>query len=223
MRKQRMGFTLIELLVVIAIIAILAAILFPIFASAQENGRSTKCLNNLKQLATATFQYCDDNNGISPVSCPWGHFSRDWSGNTGNPNYKYNIRLGGLWNWVKNENVYRCPSYPKLACAYAMNCWMGNYDYKDDTWGRYNLKFEPESVGRASKILLYLHDAQHNDGYFAWNSTDDDFPSDIHVGGTTVVYCDGHAKCVPKKALLAQRDQGDWFSNSGYLKFYRKN
>ncbi|MEN6404264.1 MAG: prepilin-type N-terminal cleavage/methylation domain-containing protein, partial [Armatimonadia bacterium] len=57
---MKRGFTLIELLVVIAIIAILAAILFPVFAKAREKARQTSCLNNCKQLGTAIVQYCQD-------------------------------------------------------------------------------------------------------------------------------------------------------------------
>ena len=57
---KRKGFTLIELLVVIAIIAILAAILFPVFAQAREKARQTACLSNLKQLATGGMLYSQD-------------------------------------------------------------------------------------------------------------------------------------------------------------------
>ena len=59
-KNHRSGFTLIELLVVIAIIAILAAILFPVFAQAREKARQTTCLSNMKQLGTALLMYSQD-------------------------------------------------------------------------------------------------------------------------------------------------------------------
>src|SRR6266508_2008379 len=62
--RQRAGFTLIELLVVIAIIAILAAILFPVFAQAREKGRSASCLSNLKQIGQAGVMYSQDYDGV---------------------------------------------------------------------------------------------------------------------------------------------------------------
>src|ERR687888_166883 len=63
---QRRGFTLIELLVVIAIIAILAAILFPVFARARESARRSTCLSNLKQIGTATLMYLQDYDDTYP-------------------------------------------------------------------------------------------------------------------------------------------------------------
>ncbi|HZP80940.1 MAG TPA: DUF1559 domain-containing protein [Chthonomonadaceae bacterium] len=86
--KQRTGFTLIELLVVIAIIAILAAILFPVFAQAREKARQASCLSNMKQLGLALNMYVQDNDEMfprglgcvggsmpggnnGPISCPW--------------------------------------------------------------------------------------------------------------------------------------------------------
>lgn len=66
--RRKSGFTLIELLVVIAIIAILAAILFPVFARAREAARKAKCLNNLKQCAQALKMYADDYDGTMPSS-----------------------------------------------------------------------------------------------------------------------------------------------------------
>jgi prepilin-type N-terminal cleavage/methylation domain-containing protein len=66
-RSTRRGFTLIELLVVIAIIAILAAILFPVFARARESARKTSCLSNLKQLGLASHMYAQDWDELFPV------------------------------------------------------------------------------------------------------------------------------------------------------------
>ncbi|HEX2999407.1 MAG TPA: prepilin-type N-terminal cleavage/methylation domain-containing protein, partial [Armatimonadota bacterium] len=66
MCKKRNGFTLIELLVVIAIIAILAAILFPVFARARENARKANCSSNLKQLSMGINRYTEDYDGRLP-------------------------------------------------------------------------------------------------------------------------------------------------------------
>jgi prepilin-type N-terminal cleavage/methylation domain-containing protein/prepilin-type processing-associated H-X9-DG protein len=74
----RRGFTLIELLVVIAIIAILAAILFPVFAKAREKARQTACLNNQKQIATAIIMYAQDHDELLPVyDTVWGSLGLD--------------------------------------------------------------------------------------------------------------------------------------------------
>jgi prepilin-type N-terminal cleavage/methylation domain-containing protein len=73
MKDSRRGFTLIELLVVIAIIAILAAILFPVFAAAREKARSISCLSNMRQMGTALMMYVQDYDKMYPQehpSCP---------------------------------------------------------------------------------------------------------------------------------------------------------
>lgn len=66
-KLSRRGFTLIELLVVIAIIAILAAILFPVFAQAREKARQSACLSNMKQVSTALMMYAQDYDEALPV------------------------------------------------------------------------------------------------------------------------------------------------------------
>ena len=96
LKPQTRGFTLIELLVVIAIIAILAAILFPVFAKVREKARQTSCLSNLKQISLAALQYGQDNNeSYFPV--------RDWSVT---PSQTW---INMIYPYVKSSGVYKCP------------------------------------------------------------------------------------------------------------------
>lgn len=96
------GFTLIELLVVIAIIALLAAILFPVFARARENARKSSCANNLKQLGIAETQYAQDYDETysgSFMDTPMG---------VGGNNRKSFAEM--LYPYVKNKQIFQCPS-----------------------------------------------------------------------------------------------------------------
>jgi prepilin-type N-terminal cleavage/methylation domain-containing protein len=102
--RSRVGFTLIELLVVIAIIAILAAILFPVFAKAREKARQTTCMNNQKQIATAMQLYAQDHDEILPAAEEvWGALNLDkgilncpTAGKKVANGYVYDDKLGGL-------------------------------------------------------------------------------------------------------------------------------
>jgi prepilin-type N-terminal cleavage/methylation domain-containing protein/prepilin-type processing-associated H-X9-DG protein len=78
MVKNKKGFTLIELLVVIAIIAILAAILFPVFVRAKASAKVSKCLSNLKQIGNAISMYVDDSNGRFPLIADFGPVANQW-------------------------------------------------------------------------------------------------------------------------------------------------
>ena len=108
-RKHKHGFTLIELLVVIAIIAILAAILFPVFAKAREKANQTSCLNNQRQLAIAVLAYVQDNDETLPFPTNWVAATglatdpKIWAcpsvsikGTPAAPNYGYNAHLYDL-------------------------------------------------------------------------------------------------------------------------------
>src|SRR5258706_1742533 len=113
-KLYRSGFTLIELLVVIAIIAILAAILFPVFATAREKARQASCQSNLKQLGLATMMYATDYDGTFPIAqyaIPVGvqYWFRQGSGG------EYDKTLGLLYPYMKNHQVQRCPSWTGVA------------------------------------------------------------------------------------------------------------
>jgi prepilin-type N-terminal cleavage/methylation domain-containing protein/prepilin-type processing-associated H-X9-DG protein len=101
------GFTLIELLVVIAIIAILAAILFPVFAQAREKARATSCLSNIKQIATANLMYMQDYDEypVQALQCA------DNSCTAGTVEEK--AWPSRLQPYIKNNQIFFCPSWSK--------------------------------------------------------------------------------------------------------------
>src|SRR4026207_363252 len=99
MRRLRTGFTLIELLVVIAIIAILAAILFPVFAQAREKARQSGCLSNLKQLGTAVLMYTQDYDENLPNNYAGKKDTNLWSDLSGS---------GLMDPYLKNKQIWFC-------------------------------------------------------------------------------------------------------------------
>lgn len=109
------GFTLIELLVVIAIIALLAAILFPVFARARENARRASCLGNMKQISLGLMQYAQDNDERLP----------HYPGNTPAADHVDPWYHSKLQPYVKSYQIFRCPSAPRLSAGIAQDA--GNY------------------------------------------------------------------------------------------------
>jgi prepilin-type N-terminal cleavage/methylation domain-containing protein/prepilin-type processing-associated H-X9-DG protein len=110
MKRIRLGFTLIELLVVIAIIALLAAILFPVFARARENARKSSCLNNTKQIGVALMQYVQDYDETYPF-VPWRGGTEYAAPNTGGNDSSKAVGLL-LDPYAKSAQIWRCPSDP---------------------------------------------------------------------------------------------------------------
>ncbi len=178
------GFTLIELLVVIAIIAILAAILFPVFAKAREKARSSSCQSNLKQLGTSMTMYVQDYDERYP-----GVARGDQAAVTGS-NYgcwilggwippATDVNQGGLAPYVKNKQVYICPSD-----IYAQNkgiSYSMNYRYEF---------LSMAAVTSPATSCLFMDESQSlNDGCFAG-----DQPTFIHNEGCNMAFSDGHVK-----------------------------
>src|SRR6056297_2954549 len=124
MQRRRCGFTLIELLVVIAIIAILAAILFPVFARAREKARQSSCLSNVKQMELAWQMYAQDyDERVVPTWISW----TDWPPPPGDWDD------GAYWPYLllpysKNQQIYDCPSEDRT--------WDGDPNYRT-TGGAY--------------------------------------------------------------------------------------
>jgi prepilin-type N-terminal cleavage/methylation domain-containing protein/prepilin-type processing-associated H-X9-DG protein len=140
------GFTLIELLVVIAIIAILAAILFPVFAQAREKARGIQCLSNCKQLATGVLMYASD---YDEAIVPWLK-AREYP----DQSRKERLWTGLLQPYVKSggnqpaDGVFKCPSWSEaqfLKGANKADCYPGAYeDYFPplEVWSNYGISFE---------------------------------------------------------------------------------
>ena len=124
MRRKR-GFTLIELLVVIAIIAILAAILFPVFAQAREAARKAQCQSNLKQIALGCMMYTQDYDEVTPYVAPdYNAYATkpDIPGSPNCPTGRWLLWLHLIHPYTKNTGILTCPSsnykYPTPAtCA----------------------------------------------------------------------------------------------------------
>lgn len=196
---RRRGFTLIELLVVIAIIAILAAILFPVFAKAREKARQSSCLSNVKQLTLACLQYAQDYDETMPSARPqylacaadsvafWFHV---------------------VTPYIKNTQIYLCPSQNNggnPACArffpwartmnvvnnYGINCRFG-------TSGGVKM-----STMTAPANVYYMCEPNNGGpgwwrGFLGANSTcaANAYYRETHNGGNNFGYADGHVKWI---------------------------
>jgi prepilin-type N-terminal cleavage/methylation domain-containing protein/prepilin-type processing-associated H-X9-DG protein len=222
------GFTLIELLVVIAIIAILAAILFPVFARARENARRSSCSSNLRQVGLALKQYTNDYDERYPLI--------SYNDGNGDPvGWAKNVQP-----YVKNEQLFQCPSEGNKAGAadsswpaneYPFNFNFTDYYYNeafvwqgDDTngWSSDLGGINDSIIVEPTKTVL-LGDG-HNGGYSytyfkpeertgdtivggvvtgtgSRDSNPGPAPKDRHLEGANYVFADGHVKWLKPDAL----------------------
>jgi len=208
---MKRGFTLIELLVVIAIIAILAAILFPVFAKAREKARMASCQSNLKQLALGVAQYAQDYDETNPgcyLDRHGGPAPPVWASGS----YYYWDDL--IYPYVKNTQVYLCPSGYSSRSDYMANDWSMNGDH--NTPGTKLTAIERP----AEEILLF--DGKHRtcgrphgysldaNGSWKWcygypTVNEYEFPGENtyaenrerHNAGCNYAFADGHVKWLP--------------------------
>jgi len=137
-KGSRKGFTLIELLVVIAIIAILAAILFPVFAKAREKARQSSCLSNMKQMGIGIVGYCQDWDGYmpywyQPTTSSMSDFSCMMNYNiSGSPDAWYDSNawvpapFREIFPYIKNYALFTCPSCPNIVPGSGNTTYMCN-------------------------------------------------------------------------------------------------
>ncbi len=229
--SRRWGFTLIELLVVIAIIAILAAILFPVFAQARDKARSTACISNMRQLGNALNMYLQDYDEIfhkgagmqSPAANGFG------ASTAGNP-------IDGWDNWpwfygpyVKNVGVFDCPTSPDTITELTVAGWGndGNYAYNYSGLTR-DQGTPPRSLAEVefpadTFVFFDSGDTQVRAGTNDWNGLLEELDLNIncdantwpngynkecalrHAGRVNVTYADGHAKTLGWSDFLTRR------------------
>lgn len=218
--KER-AFTLIELLVVIAIIAILAAILLPVFARARQKARDSRCISNLKQISQAILQYASDHDQYMPVV----------ASTTNPPQPQDPLWTSLIAPYVKNEDIYLCSSADSKATfgktwsergflPYGMN-WFWGFPYASSM----DYTIQQSKLSRPAASILVMDSVPVDPGTdpvggylvmpFGFEGRTRVSPVD-HMGGfssrhhegTMVAFADGHAKWYKSETLVARRSDG---------------
>lgn len=180
--RARKGFTLIELLVVIAIIAILAAILFPVFARAREKARQSSCLSNVKQLVLGVMMYAQDYD----ETLPGYHF-------VGSPT-EYNQWFEVIEPYVKNEQIFVCPSDSNADMSAGDPSYGWNYRFI--SYGTHNPGDPITTLGDFEKPAQTILMADATQYYVRGPGTTNQsyWPEPRHNEGSNFGFADGHAK-----------------------------
>jgi len=199
MTKQR-GFTLIELLVVIAIIAILAAILFPVFAKAREKARQSSCLSNTKQIGLGMMQYAQDYDETY-------HFAY-----TTTPTVQW-YRL--IDPYVKSRQVVACPSdgdpwIPTAGWPVSYICNYNLHPAGDNPVVLSRIPIKVAQINKAAEVIVLAENADGSTGnlmpdcQYAYGTTGAAVSAgynpwarlsfERHNGGSNYIFADGHAK-----------------------------
>ncbi len=223
-RKYFRGFTLIELLVVIAIIAILAAILFPVFAQARAAARKISCLSNARQLGLGIIMYAQDYDelypyndtfdkahcGFAPTGVPRGpappcsYFS-DWGRLTW---------ADSIYSYVKNLQLYTCPNHPKDPAGFAENNYIAPVSFDNAQSGQTtDFKYicnlakinEPADRILLSEWAVGTYAGDIGPWYTSIYQDDFNRLSSAQSGQLNYVFCDGHAKSRKLKSTFTPK------------------
>ena len=190
---MKKGFTLIELLVVIAIIAILAAILFPVFARAREKARQNSCLSNTKQIGLGIMMYAQD------YDEHYNHYRHELPGNTAfywQPTTTYEGMIGP---YVKNKQIFTCPSASSLAYSYGWNYNYLGWPSRGGTDA--NAAATMAEVTHPAETIMVAETAENQVACYA--PRNESFRTTYtlrynaynrHNEGSNYVFADGHAK-----------------------------
>ena len=230
--RRKTGFTLIELLVVIAIIAILAAILFPVFAQAREKARAASCLSNTKQLGLALRMYVQDNDERFP-------FAANLEDGFADVNKWYGQNK--LQPYIKNAGILYCTSMTKFIqynqlCTYSYNIHLGyfwypaggNYTfYKGASDAEVTYPAQTAAINCAKPSWFYydkVYGGIYGEFYSFINGTSGMYDvarflladpnlfytAFMHHGGVNVTYCDGHSKYNSGRFLITYAGYMQW-------------
>ena len=190
-RRSAGGFTLIELLVVIAIIAILAAILFPVFGRAREKARQSSCASNLRQLALAVEMYAQDYDEILPMT----RHNVSWQVTAAGPWYE------AIHPYIRNRQILQCPSERRQEITVGPCCGIfplggghsvGLSDFDDPSRVFLMGDLVYDASGNLPDKTYYTHrPASRCTGC---GHPAEEYLDPRHNGGLNVAFLDGHTK-----------------------------